>query len=228
MKIVLACLMCVVLTASECFAISGGPVFNTGINVVGTYAGVIKPSRFCDVCDNGQDVRVKCKDVQSYVADHPGATAEPCIPPSVPDCSLNSLGVFSIGVPSAGIATGDFVMFAQGRVFTGNIQGTADPNTAKLTGILTATFDFTVTDPATGDTTDVTASANGNLKTTISNTSSQGVTTGIRLSGTATLAIDQGLVNLGDLTPILDCQAIFRVNGFKQSNTATASTGTSG
>jgi hypothetical protein len=198
MKIVLACLMCVVLTASECFAISGGPVFNTGINVVGTYAGVIKARN-------------------RHLNDFP------------PGCSFSSLGVFSVGVPTSGIASGDFVMFSQGRIFTGTIRGTADPNTAKLTGILNATFDFTVIDNDTipPTTTDLTAEANGHLKTTITNVSSQGVVTAIRLSGTAFLAINPGSVN-ADNSANINCEMNLRVNGFKQSNTATASTGTSG
>ena len=45
MKILLACLMCVVLSASECFAIKGGPAYPGGtINLTGTYAGVLQPS----------------------------------------------------------------------------------------------------------------------------------------------------------------------------------------
>jgi hypothetical protein len=200
MKILLACLMCLVLGASECFAISGGPVFGSGINVVGTYAGVIKARR----------------------ADAPPSDQFP--PDSPPSCSLNSLGVFSVGVPSSGISSGTFVMFSQGRVFTGTIRGMADPGQAKLTGVLNATFDFTVTNPNTNPptTTMVTASANGNLKTKISNVSSQAGITGVRLAGTATLGIDQGHVDLG-LEPIITCQMTLKVVGFKQSNTATSS-----
>jgi hypothetical protein len=203
MKILLASLMCLVLGASECFAISGGPVFDSGVNVVGTYAGVIKARR-------------------------PNAPPSDKFPEDFPPgCSLNSLGVFSVGVPTTGIGTGDFVMFSQGQVFTGTIRGTADPNTGKLTGVLDATFDFTIIIPG-GDTIDVTAEANGHLKTTISNISSQGVTTGIRLAGTATLNINQGAVDLGTLQPIPTCEMTLRVKGFKQSTTVSTSTGTSG
>ena len=41
MKILLACLMCLVLTAAECFALKGGPPYPVGTNIVGTYAGVL-------------------------------------------------------------------------------------------------------------------------------------------------------------------------------------------
>jgi hypothetical protein len=211
MKILLACSMCLVLAASECLAISGGPVFGSGLNVVGTYAGVIKARR----------------------ADAPPSGQFP--PDTPPGCSLNSLGVFSVGVPTSGISTGSFVMFSQGRVFTGTIRGTADPGTAKLTGVLNATFDFSVTrtfiNPTTGEvtttTTQVTAEANGHLKTTISSGSAQAGTSATRLAGTATLTINQGQVNGAD-EPIPTCEMTLKVNGFKQSNTATTSTGTTG
>ena len=44
MKILLACLMCVVLSISECFALKGGPIFpGSQVSVTGTYAGVLMP-----------------------------------------------------------------------------------------------------------------------------------------------------------------------------------------
>ena len=179
MKIVLTCLMCFVLGASESFAIDGGPVYPGGTNVVGTYAGVI----------------------DRVVTDSPL------------DCGANSIGVFSVGVPKTGISSGTFVMFSQGRTFTGTIQGVADPGKSTLKGVLSATFNFTVTqtiiNPVTGvpttTTTDVTAGANGSLKTQIA--SGVDLTFGVtatRLRGTATLSIDMGQLN-ADLTPLVVC-----------------------
>jgi hypothetical protein len=202
MKIVLACLMCLVLGASESFAIDGGPVYPGGTNVVGTYAGVI----------------------DRVVTDSPL------------DCGANSIGVFSVGVPKTGISSGTFVMFSQGRTFTGTIQGVADPGKSTLKGVLDASFNFTVTrtniNPVTGETTttttDVTASANGNLKTQI--TSGADLTLGVtatRLRGTATLSIDMGQLN-ADLTPLIVCEVTLRVRGFKQSNDAPTTTGVTG
>jgi len=196
--------MCLVLTASECIAISGGPIFPGSLNVVGSYAGVIKrPS------------------------DTPPAVLN--CPPPMSGCSANSLGVFSIGVPASGISSGTFVMFSQGRIFTGTIRGTADPGTARLTGVLNATFDFTVTDnsvtPPT--TTMVTASANGNLKTkitTVTSHSNLSTTTAIRLGGSATLNIDQGELNSAN-EPCVTCFMTLRVVGFKQTNTSSTSSG---
>jgi hypothetical protein len=199
MKIVLACLMCFVLGASESFAIDGGPVYPGGTNVVGTYAGVIN----------------------RVVTDTPL------------DCGANSIGVFSVGVPKTGISSGTFVMFSQGRAFTGTIQGVADPGKSTLKGVLSATFNFTLTqtNPVTGEptTTDVTASANGSLKTQI--TSGADLTFGVtatRLRGTAVLSIDQGEVNPVTLLPVITCEVTLRVRGFKQSNDAPTTTGVTG
>jgi len=210
MKSVLGCLMCFVLTLSQSFALSGGP-FGGGVNVVGTYAGVLKrPS-------DSIPMNLPCDQLQP-----------PIVP--VPDCSANSLGVFSVGVPSTGTSSGTFVMFSQGRVFTGTIQGTADPGTAKLTGVLNATFQFTVTlvdkntDPPSTTTINVTASANGNLQTKIRIVRSGAAILGaVRLSGTATLNTDQGEVNPDTNQPCITCYTTLRVVGFKQSNTAPTS-----
>jgi hypothetical protein len=43
MKILLACLMCLVLGASQCFAIKGGPVYPGVKDISGTFAGVLTP-----------------------------------------------------------------------------------------------------------------------------------------------------------------------------------------
>ena len=44
MKTILGSLLCFVLFASECFALSGGPQYGGGVNVVGAYAGVLQPA----------------------------------------------------------------------------------------------------------------------------------------------------------------------------------------
>src|SRR5579864_3232275 len=200
--------MCLVFTMTQAFAISGGPPYPGGANLVGVYAGVMTPKKM-------------------PVDDPPG-------------CSMNSLGVFSVGVPDSGLATGTFVMFSQGRVFSGTIQGTADPgkdpSKATLKAVLSASFNFTVTFPPTpcpnptpapactpsGFSEDVTATANGNLDTHIKNQSSQtslGVSS-IRLVGSATIEISQGEVDPVTLAPVPTCGMTLKVGGFKQSSTA--------
>lgn len=196
MKILLACLMCLVMGAAQSFAISGGPPYPSSTNVVGTYAGVMDPT----------------------LTDAPT------------DCGLNSIGVFSVTVPRTGISSGTFVMFSQGRVFSGTIQGVADPNRASLKGVLNATFNFNVSQTSpTGvvTTTPVTASANGNLNSRITNSGDPTAsTTSTRLKGSATISVDLGELN-PDLSPLITCQLTLRVKGFKQlsGSTTTAPAG---
>jgi hypothetical protein len=201
MKILFALLICLVLGISECFAIKGGPPFPASNNITGVYGGVLQ-----GIFD-----------------------------PTTPSSS-NSIGVFSIGVPKTGNATGPFVMFSRGRVFTGTIQGSADPTKASIRGVLSATFNFnlsrTVTD-STGATTivtiPVTATANGPLEATVGSfKSSKTLSTATTiLQGTATLNIAEGQVNASN-DPIIVSILSLTVSGFKQSDTAPASTTTSG
>jgi len=217
--------MCLVLPLSQAFAISGGPVYPGNTNVVGTYAGVLKPG--CVACKDGNKTIVKCKELGDFLTGHPNYID--CSDPF--GCTANSLGVFSIGVPSTGISTGTFVMFSQGRVFNGTINGTADPGASRLKGVLSARFDFTVSRQSTDKdgnpvilTESVTAMANGNVNTKIlagpANSSSSDTAT--RLSGTAVVDISQGQV-ASDLSPIVTCEMNLVVNGFKQSSSEPSS-----
>lgn len=60
----------------------------------------------------------------------------------------NSLGLFSMTIPRTGLGTGPVVLFTAGQTYTGTIQGTADPDSAALIGVLRATFPFLTTVPA--------------------------------------------------------------------------------
>lgn len=148
--------------------------------------------------------------------------------------SSNSLGIFSLGVPSTGNASGVFVMFTRGRVFTGSAQAFADPNNSSLKGILSATYNYnlskTLTDPTTGTQTittiPVTASAQGPISATVAASKSASLfsksTTILR--GTATLSISEGQVaSNGD--PIIASNLSLTVTGVKQSDTAPTTSG---
>jgi hypothetical protein len=135
---------------------------------------------------------------------------------------MNALGVFSVGVPSTGISNGDFVMFAQGRVFTGTMRGTADPTAGTFSAILDATFNFTIHRfDALGMPTDidVTASATGSMNAQIRNEFSVGSfgVTDARLKGTADLTISEGQVDQNNI-PEETCRIPLRVLGFRQSS----------
>ena len=195
--------------ATAAYAISGGPVYQGNTNVVGTYAGVMT----------------------AVASPTPTPTATPDVSPSstptaTPDSNdtHNSLGVFSIGVPQTGLASGAFVMFTQGRVFNGSIQGVADPNNASLKGVLTARFDFTKSNADGTNPHNVTATVDGNMKTKIVNPSQpSAAVTGIRLRGHATLFTNEGQVRDNN-TPIVTQTLTLKVRGYKQSNTATTPT----
>lgn len=209
------------------YGISGGPPYPAGTNVVGTYAGVLTPKA-------------------SPCPDSSVSPAPPCNR-TIASCAANSIGVFAIGVPQNGLGSGTFVMFAQGRVFSGTIRGTADPEKAKLQGVLSARYDFTVTHPATPCPCDITvcasptpvctpspfsqnitAQANGKLNSRITSSASSGGSSAgaIRLTGRATLDISNGTVDPDTFEQNVDCEIFLKLSGFKQSNTAITSSTT--
>lgn len=196
MKAILGSLLCFVLFASECFALSGGPQYGGGTNIVGSYAGVLQPA----------------------------------FDPTDP-FSSNSLGVFTLIVPGVGESSGNFMMFSRGRAFSGTIQGVTDPNTAKISALLDATFSYTVTYVTTDDTgalttvtVDVTATVNGPLTATIKPTRSLTASSTEKIRGTATAFISNGGVEPnGD--PTIDGTLACDVIGFKQSSTAGSTAG---
>jgi hypothetical protein len=52
----------------------------------------------------------------------------------------NSVVLFTLQVPQTGLASGTSVVFRKGIFYSGTLQGSADPDSAKLTAILNATF----------------------------------------------------------------------------------------
>ena len=149
--------------------------------------------------------------------------------------SSNSIGIFSLGVPGTGTAGGRFLMFSRGRVFTGSIQGFADPEKATLKGILDASFNYNLNIPVTTTTTvngtvitttsieavEITASAKGPIDAKIaSSKSARSFGSLTRIRGEATLNISQGQVD-ANLDPTINRTLSLVVSGVKQSNEAT-------
>ena len=173
MRILLGALMCLVLTAVQCYAVKGGPIYPAGTNITGTYAGVLEPQ----------------------------------FDPTDP-FSSNSLGIFSLGVPAAGLSTGTFVMFFRGTVFRGTIQGVGSPLDGTLKAVLAATFSITSSSTLSdvfgfifsGTTTQISARAEGNLKAKVS-TRSGGIGSATVLTGTANLFVSQTTSATGSPTP---------------------------
>ena len=202
MKSLFGALLCFVLAQSQAWAISGGPIYpGSKTSVVGTYAGVLSPA-FC---------------------------AEPN-PANCP--ALNSIGVFSLAVPSTGNGTGAFTMFARGRVFTGTITASADPNSAQVHGILQASYNFNLQRTELDEngqphvvSIPVTATINGPVNAKITNSTSRAAaTSAIRLTGDATMFVNGGFVSGSTGEPIIEATLSLKVNGFKQSTTASGGT----
>jgi hypothetical protein len=145
--------------------------------------------------------------------------------------SSNSIGVYSLGIPTTGNATGPFVMFARGRVFSGTIQATADPTKATIQGVLSATFNYNLSVVVTDslgshiDTVPITATANGPLTSTVSSAKSKNLgTSSTIMRGTASLSISQGEVAANGDPVVVDILSL-TVSGYKQSDTAPTSIG---
>ncbi len=163
----------------------------------------------------------------SYVGTYAGVLKGAFDPTLQGANSSNSIGVFSLGVPTTGIGTGAFVMFTRGRVFSGNIQANANPNNSALKGVLAATFNYNVQTISTDSagvtkiiTTPVTATVNGSMdaKLSTSKTARVSTTTSTIIKGTAFLDIEQGGVTAsGD--PVINGVISLSVTGFRQSTT---------
>jgi hypothetical protein len=187
MKIVLACLMCLVLGASQSFAIDGGPFGGGGtqVTVTGIYAGVLIPLPI---------------------------TLDPG-PPAV-TVTDNSLALFTLGIPKVGLATGTAAVFRNGIFYPGTIQGTADPDSAKLTGLINAFFQETVASTSTTDFI-FQYNANGqfvNAKIVPNINSSNSSTARIRGKASLTYTNDAGDPNGDSGGPIS-----YKIRGFKQA-----------
>ena len=198
MRAVLSLLLCFVLLESQALAAHTRGPGGIATNVVGTYAGVLLP------------------DTTAAVA---GAAAD------------NTLAVFNLSVPSTGLSTGAFLAFSNGRVFNGTINGIGDPDVGSILAVLQATFNFTLEETTTGTngqlqvvSVPITATLTGNMKATVAQAELGSTSLG-RLTGTAHLDVNFGAVSRVDFAPIISDTIDFIVDGFKQSDTATTSTG---
>ena len=176
MKALFAFLLCFVVTASQTFALKGGPPYPVGTNIVGSYAGVMQ------------------------------GVFDPTNPRS-----SNTLGIFSLGIPQTGLATGSVALFTGERTFVGTIQGIGDPNKSTLRAAFQAipvvtgggetifTLNFHADGTLTADIKTVRSAFN-----TVANT---------RLVGTANVTTTNR-----NVSPPTQTISSFVVDGFKQSN----------
>ena len=223
---ILAVLLCQVFAVTQVFAIAGGPPVGTGgfagggaaLNLTGTYSGVLQGLTETS-SNNGSG----------------GTTTA---------SAANSIGLFNLGITqTTGLATGSFLLFADGRVFTGSLTGTVDPSSGGLRGILKASFNFNTTSvnaAGVAVTVPVVATAAGQLDTVISGATSGNVTTAggtttttagnalVTLAGTARLDLNFGGVDATTLQPVVDRTLTFSVNGFRNSTSVVPTALTAG
>ncbi|CAN5591898.1 hypothetical protein BH20VER1_BH20VER1_03170 [soil metagenome] len=217
MKALLGCLLCLVFTSAQCFALKGGPPYPAGTNVVGTYAGVLEP-RF-DPTD-------------PFSSNSLGVFSL-----SVPGTGLatGTFVMFSRGMVFRGTIEG------LGDPTRGSVTGVLDAAFTITNRSTTDIFGFVFP----SSTTSVTARAQGNLNATVSATRSGLATAATLLKGTANLFISQtntpGASPSPGTSPVptpiptptppgggsggtggVTAAFTLDVMGFKQSNTATA------
>ena len=192
MKKVLSLLLAFVFLDVQTWALSGGPVYTgggLGDAVIGTYAGVLLPKTVNRIFQN------------------------PAFASKINDA--NTLGLFIVGVPKVGAATGNFLFFQDGEAYFGALVGFVDPANGKFTGLSTGAA---ATNNVAGGVEFLSPiSAVGNVKAVIA--PSGNAVAGLRLKGTAFFQL-QGYApdsspNGVGLTVLRE--DTFLIDGFKQS-----------
>lgn len=205
-KTVFPLLLCYALMTTQTFALSGGPIFGSGqVTSTGIYAGVIQGLEETDSTTNGPAI--------------PGDTV-PTGPGQSNTTPSNALGLFSLNVPTTLLATGAFMLFADGEVFSGTINASVDADNGRLKGLLEGTFAFTLnTFDSTGavTATQITATAVGSITAQVRASNAAIARTLARLTGTANLNVNFGVVDTTTLAPVVARTITFNVSGFKQA-----------
>ena len=208
MKTILAILLSFIITEAPVLAIHGGYTLGGSQDVTGTYAGVFVPT---------SDV---------FLSATTGAVTSSSV-------GTNNLGLFTLNVPTTGISTGNLVIFSSGRTFTGTIQAIPDPSNGNgIRGLINAEYAFEVYVSTTtinnGEATTtvsaipVAATALGSFSAqTSTSTATTQSPTGVLLSGSTTLEIDDGEVN-DDGSPLITEVVSFDIEGFQQTSAAEA------
>lgn len=119
MKRILSFLLCIVLLKAQAFAIHGNlEGTDSGTFITGTYSGTLIPE------DADQGTRV----FNFTTGEQTG--------------TMNSIGLFSLGMPDSGIGQGGFLIFTDGISYVGSITGVGDPGAGAITAVLEATYDY--------------------------------------------------------------------------------------
>jgi len=204
MNRVLSLLMTYVFLQTQAWSLSGGPFQNNSgpvLDVVGTYSGILVPT-----FENGVNVNTGDTEVD---VDTP--------------TRFNSIGIFSLGVPEVGIATGAFAFFGNAQVYNGTITGVVDPDDGSLNAILDAPTTLRAPGATTGGVAATyVGQALGSMQADIVAAANISLAAQGRLSGTAHLDVFEGEFN-ADLSVKVASTFDFAVEGFKQSDQVAAS-----
>jgi hypothetical protein len=133
----------------------------------------------------------------------------------------NSLGIFAMGVPATGLASGIFAMFVNGGGFYGSIVGIIDPDKLTLNALAQAQENEQIINTVNGQVQIITipvAIAAGVIKCVLKGDANSGTngSGGFRLIGTGTLQTSV-FDNLGN--PVPGAPIDVTVDGFQQSTT---------
>jgi hypothetical protein len=136
----------------------------------------------------------------------------------------NSLGIFSVSVPTTGLGSGVVAFFRNGIFYPGTIQAIADPDSAVLTATVMSSFDITFTSETTGNppTTRnivITFNANGSITGLIRPNPKTLSSATARITGNAavTYATVGSAPGFDDSGANSNGPVPYEVNGFKQS-----------
>jgi hypothetical protein len=144
-----------------------------------------------------------------------GTYAGVMLPDMIQSPGSNSIALFSVTIPRSGLGTGPFVVFNLGETYVGTIQGTADPDSGKLFGLVNGTFPVVevVPDPDGSGSTSITFSAvaSGQVKGFVRSNPNAFSTSAARITGTADVQFSLTVNNVDD-------EIIYQVFGFKQQD----------
>ena len=143
----------------------------------------------------------------------------------LPSIAGNSLGIFVLGVPKAGLASGAFAMFAASGAFYGTIVGLVDPDKLTLTALAQAQENGQQVANNLGIITTFTvpvALAAGSITAKLKQEGSNGSQSGYRIVGSGALntqSFNTNFFGIGQLVP--GPTILVTVDGFQQSATVT-------
>ena len=126
-------------------------------------------------------------------------------------------------MPTTGTADGSFLLFADGAIYVGTINGTVDPDSNTLASPGTQATD-TVTIDGTNHQHHGHRTGLGSITAKVTGVKATSLVTA-RLIGSATLDVEFGTVDATTLAPIVNRVITFAVNGFRQTTDTTTAAG---